>query len=148
MTGRRNHYIPRFLLSRFASRRLGKKSWIGQVDRTNTREISTKDAAVSHDFYGRPDTGLENALSLLEGRLAASIAALEAGQLTRANDDDLRTLVWNMVFRGKASREQLADTGARVAENLAAPKYRELALDAMRAMAHANLDELLRECPR
>ena len=72
---KRNHYIPRLLLNRFASRAEGDKHWVWQSGQGGqSREISTRDAAVGSHFYGALDTGVEQALAKVESRFAIPFA--------------------------------------------------------------------------
>lgn len=79
---RRNHFIPRFLLNRFASRRKDSKAWIWQISQDGSAvEISTRDAAVATDFYGGPETGVEDAFAEAETEFSRTLAAIERGGL-------------------------------------------------------------------
>ena len=74
MSRKRHHYIPRFLLARFASQRQEEKSWVWQISTDRAIEISTKDAAVSKHFYGQ-DSSIEDGLVPLETGYAATLSA-------------------------------------------------------------------------
>lgn len=108
-TRRRNHYVPRFLLKRFASRSLGKKSWIWQVPQEGDPvEISTRDAAVARDFYGSPGSGVEDAFANAETRFAEVLSRIDSGEPPQQHHEDLRELAWTLVARTRAFRQQFA----------------------------------------
>ena len=92
---KRNHYIPRMLLNRFASRTEGKKHWIWQTGQDGqSREISTRDAAVGSLFYGESSTGVERALSEVESRIATVLRRLdEAGESLSEFAPEIRRFV-------------------------------------------------------
>lgn len=107
---RRNHFIPRFILKRFASKRKKEKSWIWQLSRDSKAEISTKDAAVAADFYGGSETGVEDMFESAEKRFSRSLTAIEGGDLILGHAETLRELVWTLAVRTRALREQFAGT--------------------------------------
>jgi Protein of unknown function (DUF4238) len=107
---RRNHYIPQFLLRRFASRTDGQKHLIWQLSRDGAvREISTRDAAVATDFYGDASNSIEPALAILEAGYGGALAAIDRGSIPP--NDVLRQFVWTTAARTRAIREQFVDMG-------------------------------------
>ena len=77
---RRNHYVPQFLLRRFASKKDGDSHWIWQISRDGAvREISTRHAAVAKDFYGDADTSIEATLSIVEAGYGGALADIDRG---------------------------------------------------------------------
>ncbi|MEP7011119.1 MAG: DUF4238 domain-containing protein [Acidobacteriota bacterium] len=104
---RRHHYIPRFLLRRFASRRDGKKSWIWQASKDGSvREVSTRDAAVETDFHGGADTGIEAALSEFETRFSIALSEIDQEATVKGREETLRQLIWTLAIRTRAVRDQ------------------------------------------
>lgn len=104
---RRNHFIPRFLLNRFASRIEGKKYWVWQVSPSDPPiEISTRDAAVAPRFYGNPESGIEDAFASVETRFGQTLIAIDAGESPQGHSEDLRQYVWTLAVRTRALREQ------------------------------------------
>jgi hypothetical protein len=69
---KRNHYVPRVILNRFASYRDEKrkvyKIWNYRKDGTS-KEISTKDAALGVYFYGKEDAVLEDQFGKVETKI-------------------------------------------------------------------------------
>lgn len=110
--GRRHHYVPRFLLNRFASRRQGKKAWIWQYSRdSDPLEISTRDAAVAKDFHGPPETTIESRVGRLESLCAPCLVSVDQGEsLTEQQFETLRLLVWSLAVRTNALRQQFVRT--------------------------------------
>jgi hypothetical protein len=109
MEKKRNHFIPRFLLNRFASRfdARKKKHWIWEIrSDAAPKEISTRDAALATHFYGRQHTGVENALGPIETRFRTVLVAIDSGRSPEEFADDLRHFVWLQAARTRALREQ------------------------------------------
>jgi Protein of unknown function (DUF4238) len=107
---KRNHFIPRFLLNRFSSRREGKKHWIWQLNRSGPpKEVSTRDAAVSDYFYGGQETGVEDAFTNVEGRFGALLGALDRGEQPENHSEDLCLFVWTLAVRTRAVRGQMGE---------------------------------------
>lgn len=116
---RRNHYVPRFLLKRFSSRSQGKKSWIWQVSHEDDPvEISTRDAAVTRDFYGGPSSGVEDAFATAETRFADVLAAIESGDSPQLHQKELREFIWTLVVRTRAFRQQFAQFSGDLLEKV------------------------------
>src|SRR5437773_5887036 len=96
----RNHYIPRLLLNRFASRTQGDTSWIWQLSSDGrAREISTRDAAVGSLFYGKPDSGVEEALARIESRFAPILERIDLGEQPSEFQEALRQFVYLLFIR-------------------------------------------------
>lgn len=108
-TPRRNHYVPRLLLKRFSSRSQGKKSWIWQVSQdADPVEISTRDAAVTRDFYGSPGSEVEDAFAAAETRFADVLSRIDSGESPQRYHKELREFSWTLVARTRAFRQQFA----------------------------------------
>jgi hypothetical protein len=107
---RRNHYIPQFLLRRFASRKDGDKRLIWQISRDGTaREVSTRDAAVATDFYGDASTTIEPALAILEAAYGGALTEIDRGSVPPG--EVLQQFVWTTAARTRAIREQWITMG-------------------------------------
>jgi len=111
---KRNHYIPQFLLRRFASREEHGRHWLWQF-RSGKRpvEIVTKDAAVATFFYGQPATGVEDSFAELEGQQAALLRDLDAGTSPDGRSQELERFVWSLAFRTRALRGQFSGVAER-----------------------------------
>ncbi|MBY2932699.1 DUF4238 domain-containing protein [Rhizobium leguminosarum] len=105
---RRNHFIPRMLLKRFASKLSadGDKHFIWRYEKGEApREISTKDAAVAKDFYGEDDDELENSFVALEGAHSSALREIDAGSFAfESRSVFLADMVWLLAMRTQANR--------------------------------------------
>jgi len=143
---RRNHFVPRFLLSRFASRAAGKKSWIWQLSRDREPiEISTRDAAVATDFYGGPETGFEDALAVAETRFSRTLSAIDSGEAAQDQAEGLRELVWNLAVRTRALRKQFENVAGRLAAKAIETVTSKGVGDALAQYIRSDLDRLMDE---
>ncbi len=143
---RRNHFIPRFLLNRFASRIEGKKYWVWQVAHTGSPiEISTRDAAVTPYFYGTPDSGVEDAFATVETRFGQTLIAIDAGDSPQAHSEDLRQYVWTLAVRTRALREQLIATTDRFLTGFAEFAYTQKARHALTRQLESAVDDQINE---
>jgi hypothetical protein len=151
MPRKRNHYVPQFLLRRFASRGNRKRHWVWQFrSGAGPIEVMTKNAAVSTYFYGQPETGVEDAFANLEGKQAALLCDLEAGQDPNERAQELRVFVWSMSFRTRALRIQFADTAVRAIEQMMAADGKTITEAFGREIANNfdhHLDEVLAKLP-
>lgn len=131
MSRRRHHYVPRFLLARFASRRTADKSWVWQFDREKAVEVSTKDAAVSRDFYGEPGTPIEDTFAQHEGTWARALITIDASADPSPHAETLREFVWALAMRGRSLRNQFSEFAARMLRAAAEPKHAALVRDVL-----------------
>lgn len=142
----RNHFIPRLLLNRFASRRDVHKSWIWQVPRSGDAvEISTRDAAVEGHFYGKPDTGVEDALADAETLFGVVLKQIDQGDDPARHSAVLRRLVWNLAVRTRALRRQFSKTTGAILARMIASASSADARRALARYARENFDELARD---
>jgi len=111
---KRHHFLPQFLLRRFASRRRGKTYWVYQTRREGTAEASTVDVAAEKYFYGPDQAAVEDRLSQLEAVHAGTLTAIDAGAALSSHAHALRELVWSATVRTRALREQWTTTGHRL----------------------------------
>ena len=143
MSKKRNHYVPQFLLRRFASRGNRKRHWIWQFrSGADPVEIVTKDAAVSTYFYGQPATGVEDAFADLEGAQASLLREIDAGTDPNDKGRELCSLVWSLAFRTKALRSHFAATAQRGIEQMRQVDEQTVA-EAFERNIDKNFDRLL-----
>ena len=141
---KRNHFIPRVLLNRFATRKQGAKRWIWQFQRdSEPREISTRDVAVRSYFYGRRDTGVEDAFVPLESRAGTFLRSIDGGEPVESWSEVAREFVYTLGVRTDALRAQVAEAGDRLLDQLAASTETSDAKRAARSALHARLDTRL-----
>ncbi|WP_082477474.1 DUF4238 domain-containing protein [Methylobacterium sp. Leaf93] len=108
---RRNHFLPRFLLNRFASKADPKKNkfkiWV--IPKLGEpRELSTKDVAVKKKMYGL-DPDLEDRLSEKEGDWAHIFREIANGQNPNDFSADLSNLIWLQAWRTRSIRMRFED---------------------------------------
>ncbi|MBX3357310.1 MAG: DUF4238 domain-containing protein [Phycisphaeraceae bacterium] len=145
-TKERNHYVPRFLLNRFASRADGKKRFVWQFSKDRSpKELSTKDVGVSSFFYGKPENGVEERLQGVEETQARALVAVDQGQSPAEHAATLRQLIWMLTVRTNATRQQFAATGSTMMDQLERTAGSDEAKAAMLAQAHRECDDLLRK---
>jgi hypothetical protein len=143
---RRNHFVPRFLLNRFASRTDGKKSWVWQLSRDREPiEISTRDAAVATQFYGGSETGVEDALAVAETRFSRTLSALDAGESAHNHAEGLREFVWNLAVRTRALRKQFEDVAERLTTKVIETVTSDEVGDALAQFIRSDFDRLMDE---
>ena len=128
MAGKRQHYIPRFLLKGFCSKTEGPKSFIWYFRKgSKPSEISIRDVAVSKKFYGdsSPES-IDEKLTKMEQQFGPTIDRLRTDKII--NTSDLPTIVEffiNMVIRTQYIRKSFTDaTGGLMemaARNLSDP---------------------------
>ncbi|MBN1362586.1 MAG: DUF4238 domain-containing protein [Sedimentisphaerales bacterium] len=146
MAKKRNHYIPRVLLARFASRRDGKKAWVWQLSQgKEPTEVSVRDAGVATYFYGRPETRVEERLSQQEARITTVLDAIEAGANPANHDRELRHWLHTLTARTRHLRDGFSDAATALIEELVNSADSESAQSAGRAYIDANFDELMLE---
>jgi hypothetical protein len=129
MPGKRQHYIPRFLLKGFCSKTEGTKSFIWYFRKgSKPSEISIRDVAVSKKFYG--DSGpesIDKKLTKMEQQFGPTIERLRTDK--KIGISDLPIIVEflvNMVIRTHFIRKSFTDaTGGLMkmaARNLSDPR--------------------------
>jgi hypothetical protein len=149
---KRQHYVPRFLLTRFSSRRVGEKAWVWQYARdADPVEISVKDAAVSKYFYGRASP-VDRGFTDLEPGFAACLKALDEGpRLCDGEMEILTLLVWTLAVRTRAIRMELLELYDLLMEELegmlAGPEGADLLLDFWRRNLPTLVADDLRNAP-
>jgi Protein of unknown function (DUF4238) len=107
---RRNHFIPRFLLNRFASRTEGEKSWTWQVDKFRPpKELSTKDVAVGSYFYGGHVVDVESMFSVVESEYRMLLQEVDSGTDLNTKRQELSQFTWSIAARTRHIREATTD---------------------------------------
>jgi|LGVF01.1.fsa_nt_gb hypothetical protein len=136
MAGKRQHYIPRFLLKGFCSKTEGTKSFIWYFRKgSKPSEISIRDVAVSRKFYG--DTGpesIDEKLTKMERQFGPTIDRLRTDKTINISDLPIIVeLFINMVIRTQYIRKSFTDaTGGLMemaARNLSDPHKMAIVLN-------------------
>lgn len=110
------HYLPRFLLKGFASRRKEKKAWVFYFRKDAAgKEVSVMDIGKEADFHGSPHDGdLEGRMASVETLFAAHTARWREGQFLPGVDEELiAQFVGHLSIRTKSVREAFSG-GAEV----------------------------------
>jgi hypothetical protein len=142
----RNHYNPRFLLNRFASKVDRAKHWIWRIGRGGSvRELSTRDVEVSRRFYGEDSAGVEDALEEAEGHFSAILARIDGGRPPEAFSEELRQLVWTMAVRTRAIREQFATATDGLLSEFAGHSTSADARDELARWLHSSFEEQMKK---
>ncbi|MBS4047202.1 MAG: DUF4238 domain-containing protein [Alphaproteobacteria bacterium] len=116
---KRNHYIPKLLFKRFASKAMEGKSWVFQIDKSGkVTEPSTVDVGNEKYFYGKPETGVEDRLGAEETAFSEVLKKISNGTDPNRLSGDLRKHFWQMVIRTKALREQFSETATNLVDGL------------------------------
>jgi hypothetical protein len=141
---RRNHYVPRFLLNRFASRVKGDTRFVWQFSKDQSPiEVSTRDAAVGSFFYGDPANGVEDRLSEVERVQAQALDAVEKGDAPEHHARALRHLIWTLAVRTRALRDQYADAMTVLLDSIQSSARDPAANRALVAMADRQFDQTI-----
>ena len=109
MTGRRHHYLPRFLQRPFAFLRKGKNFYVHAHHKTHgTYGTNVMEIGQELDFYGGPEEGsLDDAITDGEKQLALTVNRLNANEQVEAIH--MATLLSALSIRTKAMRNAFAD---------------------------------------
>jgi hypothetical protein len=144
MAKKQNHYIPRMLLARFASRRDRDKAWIWQLrPGREPKEVSVRDVGVATYFYGKPETGVEEQFFKQETHTASILDAIEAGENPANYDVDLRHWVHTLAYRTRHIRDAFAEGADDLLNEMASSADSDRAQRARQAYLDANLDRIL-----
>ncbi|MEX0808616.1 MAG: DUF4238 domain-containing protein [Dongiaceae bacterium] len=111
---RRNHFIPIFLLNRFASKSNEKKKIfkIWEISKSSLpRLMSTRNVGFERDFYGGEDTGIEVAFSKEESNFGQVLTDIDRGRSPSELNDELTRFVWLQTIRTRALRLQFESLG-------------------------------------
>lgn len=138
---KRNHFVPRFLLRRFASRRTGSKAWIWLFRRgCSPREVSVADAGVASYFYGQPESGVEDGLATVEARHALLVDQLLSGEAPETLHDEINELVWLMAVRTDNLRSSFGTMIEKGLDAMAASASSDAARSALNRQVHKIFD--------
>lgn len=131
MSGRKQHYIPQFLLRGFAEPGRGKIPQVRVITREKTFIAGTDGVAAQREFYsklGEPDGSLDDLITEAETEYAAiyrDLIALPDGAM--AESQNVARLLTHLTIRGGHIRETLSVFGRyamhRVAELMTDPAY-------------------------
>jgi hypothetical protein len=98
---------------------------------------------VATDFYGGPATGVEDMFASAEARFSLALSSIDKGDSALNHAETLRELVWTLVVRTRALREQFTDTFDQFLDTAARSVMSSDAQDALARHMRANLDSVL-----
>lgn len=131
----RDHYIPRFLLRRFAFRATKKGSFLWQFrPGKGPIQVETKNAGVESLFYGDSTTGVESGLSKIETQWAALLNWLDDGGDPNARSQELWRFAWTLGIRTRALREETAATTGSLLRKMAGADSAMVVAGALRTL--------------
>lgn len=109
MSGRKHHYLPRFLQRAFAFQQKGDEFYVYAHHRAHgAYAVNVMRLGQELDFYGGPqDTALDDAITGGEGQLAISVHRLISGE--EVSQSDIAKLISALSIRTKAMRKALTN---------------------------------------
>lgn len=112
MSGRRQHYLPRFLQRAFRFRGEGDGALVYAHERDRVYTPNVIGLGQERDFYGHPDdSGLDAAITATEARLADTHRALLTDDWEEVPIASIGTLVSAVSMRTKSMREAMTALG-------------------------------------
>lgn len=117
MSGKRQHFLPRFLLKGFASRRKGKQWFIWVFHAGNAPfETNIVNIGTESHFYGTPGPGtLDERLTEAESDDSNLVEKLRSGNAQALRDRQrLASLVFRLGARSRNLRQAFSDAAGRV----------------------------------
>lgn len=141
MNPKKHHFVPRFLLKRFASEESRSSPRVWQFRKgAEPILIGVRDAAASSYFYGKSDANIENSLAEIESRHAPILDALQQGDDLNDWSAQVRDLTWLMAVRTRHLRDRFASMAQRGVELLAAGASTHEAKEGMAASVEQQFD--------
>jgi hypothetical protein len=108
---KRQHYVPRFLLRRFAARTAGTEAFVWQFRREQPPvQVNVVNAGVQKYFYGDEDQTLEQALSAREAKDKEMLDAIERGADLSTLVHEIWQFAWLQFVRTRAIRQRFEST--------------------------------------
>jgi hypothetical protein len=128
MIKRRNHYIPRVLLRRFAFRETAKgQAYLWQLAKDGrVVQLETKNAGVESFFYGDPSTGIEDGLARVETEWSRLLGQLDQAGCVNNLPSDLWRFAWLLGIRTRAVREHWSGTARALLASMAATETKTM----------------------
>jgi hypothetical protein len=109
MSGKRQHYIPRFLQEGFASRK-NRDAVFTWVYRKGQRPVDTNiiNVGVEGFFYTKTDdTEVDDLITKQEGPLSELVSALRESESVEVSDDRIPLLIGHLEFRTRHLRQSV-----------------------------------------
>lgn len=155
---RRQHFIPKFLLNNFASRKNGDEVFVWMFRRgISPREVNTKNLAQERDFYGHPESSaLEFRIAEHENDFAPIVQRLRQGDLETCDGELVCGYIVHLMIRTKHVRlgAQAAITSFVDKAKDAVPRMKatnmkhRIRKETRRQLRESGLNELIKRLPR
>lgn len=113
MSGKRQHFVPRFLQEGFASHRNGDESYTW-VYRKKTAPFNSNiiNVGVEGRFYTEPgDSTADDLITSAETSFSALVRGLRSGQSSSLSDPQIPELIAHLEVRTRHLRENFLQTG-------------------------------------
>jgi hypothetical protein len=121
MSGRRQHYLPRFLQRAFRFRGEGDSALVYAHERSRVYSPNVMGLGQERDFYGSPaESGLDEAITATEDRLAAIHRRLIEGYGGEIASEEAASLISAISIRTKSMREAMGSLGPTIVSALEA----------------------------
>ena len=141
---KRNHYIPKFLLKRFAADAAGSSPRVWQYRLgSGPKLVGVSDAGVARYFYGEPENGVEEELSVVESRHSPVIDAVAHGEDPQRFESELAEFAWYMSLRTENIRASFGTAVERGLDGLADTASSDEARAALDRFMVAEFDEMV-----
>ncbi|MGH7788585.1 MAG: DUF4238 domain-containing protein [Candidatus Binatia bacterium] len=117
MSGKNQHYLPRFMLAGFASRRDGKQAWIYELRKGRQAvERNTRNVGAEGGFYRRGDDDrIDHELQDYEGEFGQLVNEIRStDRIPTGSDDALAGLVTSLSVRTRAIRLAFGHAGQQI----------------------------------
>ncbi len=149
--GKRNHFIPKFFLNRFATQKdkKGRYCKIWEMGRgVDPRLVNTKNVAVETHFYGGAETGIELAFSKIESEFKDALSELDNGVSPKSLSEILRRFVWMQAIRTRAIRHQYEDLAGTMIAKLSSDESIDDISKYLRSQAPSMIEREIEKLPK
>lgn len=141
---KRNHYIPKFLLKRFAAEEPSSSPRVWQYrSGSHPKLVGVAHAGVSSYFYGEPDNGVEDDLSRVESTQSPVLDSILKGDDPQAFEPVLAEFAWYMSYRTANIRSSFGASVEHGINGLVESASSDDAREAMGRHLDAELDRLV-----
>lgn len=137
MAGNKQHHLPRFLQSGFASKSSGKElaTWVFKSN-SEPYKSNISDSGAARKFYTNgDDRTLDDRITSLESSLATLVQELRAGPLGIVHSPGLPILVAHLEARSSVFRAMFQDTASDLLSKLDVKSLKEVLLSRAKADA-------------
>ena len=155
---RRQHFIPRFLLNNFASRKNGGEVFVWMFRRgVSPKEVNTRNLGQERDFYGHPESSeLEFRIAEHENDFAPIVERLRKGDLGNCDLELVRAYIVHLMIRtrhvrlgAQAAITSFVDKAKEAVPHMKARNMKHrIRKETRRQLRESGLNELIKSLPR